>query len=102
MPKIRPLSRAERIMTCSVFSRFGTGYGMAAVDIECGAADERRTVRGQKDDGFGDLGGLAGAPARKFRVQLRPAVLVAEQPLGARHDVREMSSGHCRTWIDGD
>src|SRR5204862_8088545 len=56
----------------------------------------------QEDDSFGDLRGLAGAAAWKLGVQFRPAVLVAEEPFGARHDMREMAARHGRTRVYGN
>ena len=75
---------------------------MAAVDLENGAADKARMFGGEEHDRLRDLGCLAGAARGQLGVQLRPAVLVAQEPRGARHDVRQVAAGQRRPRIDGD
>jgi hypothetical protein len=75
---------------------------MTAVDIDCGAADEPGACGRQKHDKLRDFFGSAGPSGGKLGVQFRPAVLVAEEPFGARHDVRQVAARHGGPWIDGD
>src|SRR5689334_7090178 len=75
---------------------------MAAVDVEGGSADEARALRREIDDRLSDLRSLPGAAGGKLRMQLGPAVLITEQPLRARHHVRQMPARDGRPRIDGD
>src|SRR5882757_4669277 len=80
-------------------SGLGAGHRKAAVDIERGTADEGGAVRGQINDRFGDLGRVRGAPGGELGVQLRPAVLVAEQPFRLRSHVRFVAARNRRSRI---
>src|SRR5262245_31605116 len=75
---------------------------MAAIDVERGAADEGGAVGREIDDRLCHFRGLAGAAGGELGVQLRPSVLVAEEPLGPRHDVRQVPARNGRPRIDCD
>src|ERR1700682_2435057 len=54
-----------------VYSLILSIHMLAAVDADIGAGDERRLVRAKIDDQPGDLVGLAQAPGRYLRQDLR-------------------------------
>src|SRR5262249_41295216 len=75
---------------------------MAAIDVERGAADEGGAVGREIDDRLCHFRGLAGAAGGELGVQLRPSVLISEEALGPRHDVRQVPARNGRPRIDRD
>src|SRR5439155_1731273 len=85
-----PSLRAEynvcaEIRKGTIGSRIRSMHGMTAVDLDGGAADEAGAVGGEEHNRLGDLRSVPGTTGRKLRVQLGPAVLVAEEALRACH-----------------